>query len=96
MKSKSRSFLVLLFSISLVFGTTSASQALPRNIDDDVNAAQQELESASALVREVAAELAEIRKLLPIAEAKLKKAREELAVAKEKDTLHKSLTCNHS
>ena len=59
MKSKSRSFLVLLFSISLVFGTTSASQALPRNIDDDVNAAQQELESASALVREVAAELAE-------------------------------------
>ena len=87
MKSKSRSFLVLLFSISLVFGTTSASQALPRNIDDDVNAAQQELESASALVREVAAELAEIRKQLPIAEAKLKKAREELAVAKEKDRI---------
>jgi len=75
MKSKSRSFLVLLFSISLVFGTTSGSQALPRNIDDDVNSAQQELENASALVREVAAELAEIRKLLPIAEAKLKKAR---------------------
>jgi len=87
MKSKNRSFLILLFSISLVFGTISASQALPRNIDDDVNAAQQELESASALVREVAAELADIKKQLPIAEAKLKKAREELAVAKEKDRI---------
>jgi len=71
----------------MVFGNTLPSTALPRNIDDDVNAAQQELESASALVREVAAELAEIRKQLPIAEAKLKKAREELAAAKEKDRL---------
>ena len=87
MKSKSRNFIVFLFSVSLAFGLIPASQALPRNIDDEVNAAQQELESASALVREVAAELAVIRKQLPIAEAKLKKAREELAVAKEKDRI---------
>ena len=87
MKSKTRSFLVFLFSISLIFGSTLPTQALPQSIDDDVNAAQQELESASALVREVAAELAEIKKQLPIAEAKLKKAREELAAAKEKDRL---------
>lgn len=87
MKSKTKSFLVFLFSISLIFGSTLPTQALPRSIDDDVNAAQQELESASALVREVAAELAEIKKQLPIAEAKLKKAREELAAAKEKDRL---------
>jgi murein DD-endopeptidase MepM/ murein hydrolase activator NlpD len=87
MKSKTRSFLVFLFSISLIFGSTLPTQSLPQNIDDDVNAAQQELESASALVREVAAELAEIKKQLPIAEAKLKKAREELAAAKEKDRL---------
>jgi murein DD-endopeptidase MepM/ murein hydrolase activator NlpD len=87
MKSKIRSIGVVFVSLIIVFGNTLPSTALPRNIDDDVNAAQQELESASALVREVAAELAEIRKQLPIAEAKLKKAREELAVAKEKDRL---------
>lgn len=87
MKSKTKSFLVFLFSISLIFGSTLPTQALPRSIEDDVNAAQQELESASALVREVAAELAEIKKQLPIAEAKLKKAREELAAAREKDRL---------
>ena len=87
MKSKIRSISVVFFSLIMVFGNTLPSTALPRNIDDDVNAAQQELESASALVREVAAELAEIRKQLPIAEAKLKKAREELAVAREKDRL---------
>lgn len=73
MKSKIRSISVVFFSLIMVFGNTLPSTALPRNIDDDVNAAQQELESASALVREVAAELAEIRKQLPIAEAKLKK-----------------------
>lgn len=87
MKSKIRSISIVFFSLIMVFGNTLPSTALPRNIDDDVNAAQQELESASALVREVAAELAEIRKQLPIAEAKLKKAREELAVAREKDRL---------
>ena len=87
MKSKIRSISVVFFSLIMVFGNTLPSTALPRNIDDDVNAAQQELENASALVREVAAELAEIRKQLPIAEAKLKKAREELAAAKEKDRL---------
>jgi len=87
MKSKIRSISIIFFSLIMVFGNTLPSTALPMNIDDDVNAAQQELESASALVREVAAELAEIRKQLPIAEAKLKKAREELAAAKEKDRL---------
>ncbi|MEY3531551.1 MAG: hypothetical protein RLY68_553, partial [Actinomycetota bacterium] len=87
MKSKIRSFFALIFSLTLIFGIALPAQGLPRNIDDDVNAAQQELESASAIVREVAAELAEIRKQLPIAEAKLKKAREQLAVAKEKDRI---------
>jgi len=86
-KSKIRSFFALIFSLTLIFGIGLSAQGLPRNIDDDVNAAQQELESASAIVREVAAELAEIRKQLPIAEAKLKKAREQLAVAKEKDRI---------
>ena len=57
MKSKSRSFLVLLFSVSLVFGTTSASQALPRNIDDDVNAAQQEQDAIQREVMELELEL---------------------------------------
>ena len=87
MKSKIRSFFALIFSLTLIFGIGLPAQGLPRNIDDDVNAAQQELESASAIVREVAAELAEIRKQLPIAEAKLKKAREQLAMAKEKDRI---------
>lgn len=87
MKLKSRNILILFFSLSLVLGLANPISAFPRSIDDDVNAAQQELESASALVREVAAELAEIRKQLPIAEAILKKAREELAAAQEKDRL---------
>lgn len=87
MKSKIRSLSIVFLSLVMVFGTALPSNALPKNIDDDVNSAQKELESASALVREVAKELAEIRKQLPIAEAKLKKAREELAVAKENDRL---------
>lgn len=80
-----RKIFVFILSITLVFAINNPTSALPKNIDDDVNAAQQELENASALVREVAAELAEIRKKLPIAEAALKKARAELAVAQEKD-----------
>lgn len=87
MKSKIRSLSIVFVSIVMVFGNTLPSNALPKNIDDEVNSAQKELESASALVREVAKELAEIRKQLPIAEAKLKKAREELAIAKENDRL---------
>ena len=85
MKVVIRKIFVFILSITLVFAINNPTSALPKNIDDDVNAAQQELENASALVREVAAELAEIRKKLPIAEAALKKARAELAVAQEKD-----------
>ena len=85
MKAVIRKLFVFILSIALVFTINSPINALPKNIDDEVNAAQQELENASALVREVAAELAEIRKKLPIAEAALKKARAELAVAQEKD-----------
>jgi len=85
MKAVIRKIFVFVLSIALVFTINNPGSALPKNIDDDVNAAQQELENASALVREVAAELAEIRKKLPIAEAALKKARAELAVAQEKD-----------
>ncbi len=85
MKAVIRKLFVFILSIALVFTINSPIYALPKNIDDEVNAAQQELENASALVREVAAELAEIRKKLPIAEAALKKARAELAVAQEKD-----------
>ena len=85
MKAVIRKIFVFILSITLVFAINNSTSALPKNIDDDVNAAQQELENASALVREVAAELAEIRKKLPIAEATLKKARAELAVAQEKD-----------
>ena len=85
MKAVIRKIIVFVLSIALVFTINNPVSALPKNIDDDVNAAQQELENASALVREVAAELAEIRKKLPIAEAALKKARAELAVAQEKD-----------
>ncbi|MFM9130644.1 MAG: murein hydrolase activator EnvC family protein [Actinomycetes bacterium] len=85
MKAVIRKIFVFVLSIALVFTINNPVSALPKNIDDDVNAAQQELENASALVREVAAELAEIRKKLPIAEAVLKKARAELAVAQEKD-----------
>jgi murein DD-endopeptidase MepM/ murein hydrolase activator NlpD len=85
MKAVIRKLFVFILSLALVFTINSPINALPKNIDDDVNAAQQELENASALVREVAAELAEIRKKLPIAEAALKKARAELAVAQEKD-----------
>ena len=85
MKAVIRKLFVFILSIALVFTLNSPIYALPKNIDDEVNAAQQELENASALVREVAAELAEIRKKLPIAEAALKKARAELAVAQEKD-----------
>ncbi len=85
MKAVIRKIFVFILSITLVFAINNPTSALPKNIDDDVNAAQQELENASALVREVAAELAEIRKKLPIAEAALKKARAELAVAQEKD-----------
>lgn len=85
MKAVIRKLFVFILSLSLVFTIKSPIYALPKNIDDEVNAAQQELENASALVREVAAELAEIRKKLPIAEAALKKARAELAVAQEKD-----------
>ncbi|MFZ9213288.1 MAG: murein hydrolase activator EnvC family protein [Candidatus Nanopelagicales bacterium] len=85
MKAVIRKLFVFILSLSLVFTINSPIYALPKNIDDEVNAAQQELENASALVREVAAELAEIRKKLPIAEAALKKARAELAVAQEKD-----------
>lgn len=87
MKSKFKSLSIVFLSLVMVFGNTLPSNALPKNIDDEVNSAQKELESASALVREVAKELAEIRKQLPIAEAKLKKAREELAIAKENDRL---------
>ncbi len=87
MRSRIRKISIFLASITFIFGLVTSANSLPKNIDDEVNAAQQELESASALVREVAAELAEIRKKLPIAEAALKKAREELAVAKEKDRL---------
>ncbi|NBO79083.1 MAG: hypothetical protein EBV27_05550, partial [Actinobacteria bacterium] len=85
MKAVIRKLFVFILSLSLVFTINNPIYALPKNIDDEVNAAQQELENASALVREVAAELAEIRKKLPIAEAALKKARAELAVAQEKD-----------
>ena len=85
MKVVIRKIFIFILSITLVFSINSPVTALPKNIDDEVNAAQQELENASALVREVAAELAEIRKKLPIAEAALKKARAELAVAQEKD-----------
>lgn len=85
MKAVIRKIFVFILSITLVFAINNPTSAIPKNIDDDVNAAQQELENASALVREVAAELAEIRKKLPIAEAALKKARAELAVAQEKD-----------
>ncbi len=85
MKVVIRKIFVSFLSIALVLTLNNPATALPKNIDDDVNAAQQELENASALVREVAAELAEIRKKLPIAEAALKKARAELAVAQEKD-----------
>ena len=85
MKVVIRKIFVFILSITLVFAINNPTSALPKNIDDEVNAAQQELENASALVREVAAELAEIRKKLPIAEAALKKARAELAVAQEKD-----------
>ena len=85
MKAVIRKLFVFILSLSLVFSINNPIYALPKNIDDEVNAAQQELENASALVREVAAELAEIRKKLPIAEAALKKARAELAVAQEKD-----------
>jgi murein DD-endopeptidase MepM/ murein hydrolase activator NlpD len=85
MKAVIRKIFVFVLSIALVFTINNPVSALPKNIDDDVNAAQQELENASALVREVAAELAEIRKKLPIAEAALKKARAELSVAQEKD-----------
>lgn len=85
MKAVIRKIFIFILSITLVFSINSPVTALPKNIDDEVNAAQQELENASALVREVAAELAEIRKKLPIAEAALKKARAELAVAQEKD-----------
>ncbi len=85
MKAVIRKLFVFILSLALVFTINSPINALPKNIDDEVNAAQQELENASALVREVAAELAEIRKKLPIAEATLKKARAELAVAQEKD-----------
>ena len=85
MKAVIRKLFVFILSLALVFTINSPIYALPKNIDDEVNAAQQELENASALVREVAAELAEIRKKLPIAEAALKKARAELAVAQEKD-----------
>ena len=85
MKAVIRKLFVFILSLALVFTINSPINALPKNIDDEVNAAQQELENASALVREVAAELAEIRKKLPIAEAALKKARAELAVAQEKD-----------
>jgi murein DD-endopeptidase MepM/ murein hydrolase activator NlpD len=85
MKAGIRKLFVFILSLALVFTINSPINALPKNIDDEVNAAQQELENASALVREVAAELAEIRKKLPIAEAALKKARAELAVAQEKD-----------
>ncbi|MEY3469759.1 MAG: hypothetical protein RLZZ575_219 [Actinomycetota bacterium] len=85
MKAVIRKLFVFTLSLALVFTINSPINALPKNIDDEVNAAQQELENASALVREVAAELAEIRKKLPIAEAALKKARAELAVAQEKD-----------
>jgi len=80
-----RKIFIFILSVTLVFSLNNPVTALPKNIDDEVNAAQQELENASALVREVAAELAEIRKKLPIAEAALKKARAELAVAQEKD-----------
>ena len=85
MKAVIRKLFVFILSLALVFTINSPINALPKNIDDEVNAAQQELENASALVREVAAELAEIRKKLPIAEAALKKARAELAIAQEKD-----------
>jgi murein DD-endopeptidase MepM/ murein hydrolase activator NlpD len=85
MKVVIRKIFVFVFSVALVLTLNNPATAFPKNIDDDVNAAQQELENASALVREVAAELAEIRKKLPIAEAALKKARAELAVAQEKD-----------
>ena len=85
MKAVIRKIFVFVLSVTFVFAVNNSVLALPKNIDDDVNAAQQELENASALVREVAAELAEIRKKLPIAEAALKKARAELAVAQEKD-----------
>lgn len=85
MKAFFKRLLIAISSIALIFTLTNSAIALPKNIDDEVNAAQAELENASALVREVAAELAEIRKKLPIAEAALKKARAELAVAQEKD-----------
>ncbi len=85
MKAIVRKVFIFILSVTLVFSINNPGSALPKNIDDEVNAAQQELENASALVREVAAELAEIRKKLPIAEAALKKARAELAVAQEKD-----------
>ncbi len=85
MKVFFKRILIFISSIALVFTVTNPVMAFPKNIDDEVNAAQAELENASALVREVAAELAEIRKKLPIAEAALKKARAELAVAQEKD-----------
>ena len=85
MRAVIRKIFIFILSVTLVFSLNNPVTALPKNIDDEVNAAQQELENASALVREVAAELAEIRKKLPIAEAALKKARAELAVAQEKD-----------
>jgi len=87
MKIKFRVIFSSFLSIVLVFGIISVSGALPKNIDDQVNQAQQELENASALVKQVAKELADIRAKLVIAEAQLKKANSELAAAKEKDRL---------
>ena len=68
MRAVIRKIFIFILSVTLVFSLNNPVTALPKNIDDEVNAAQQELENASALVREVAAELAEIRKKLPIAE----------------------------
>ena len=57
--------------------------SISTGVDDQVAAAQEDLNAASEVVREAAAVLREVQSKLPAAEAALRKARQELGVARD-------------
>lgn len=67
----------------LVTAVRTQLSTISTGVDDQVAAAQEDLNAASQVVREAAAVLREVQSKLPAAEAALRKARQELAIARD-------------
>lgn len=78
-----RKLAVILLAISFLLGFNYSASAISTSVDNEVAAAQEDLNAASEVVKEAAAELKEVQAKLPAAEATLRQARQELGIARD-------------